>query len=764
MKNFQIIVVCFLLGVVSLQLYAKVPGAIMLATMGVSAFLFIRWAPYITSFLLGFVWVSISAMNMQQQQLPAALEGVPILLQGKVIGIPVHHSYATQFVFDVDQSVYAGDLAELPRKIKLSWYGQSHAIKAGETWRLLVKLKRPHGTSNPHGFDYEKWLFQHAISATGYVKKSADNSRLQGASWSSLSAWREKFKHHLQQLSADSQHHAIINALVIGDKSGIEHDQWDVFRKTGTSHLIAISGLHIGLLSALVFGFVRWIMLRMPRYSRFAITVSVVSSLVAAGLYAALAGFSVPTQRALIMLIVVMGGIVWQRHYKPSHIISVALLLVLIIDPLSVLSAGFWLSFAAVIIILYGTLGRLGSGGFIVQLLKVQWLVTLGLLPFVMYFFQQVSIVSPLANIIVVPLVSFVIVPLLIIGLLLGVISMSAEGYVFKVLETVFDIFWWYLKLLADMPYSQWLTGTPAIWACVLAMLGLVLLFLPKGLFPKPVAMFFLLPLLVPIKNIGLANEAFKLTLLDVGQGLSAVIQTSAHTLVFDTGAKFSNKADYSATVVLPFLRGEQIDRIDVLVVSHNDNDHAGGVPTILAGFPVGKLFASVPDKYVEVIAESCVVGKSWAWDGVSFEFIHPSEHRLFKGSNGSCVLRVTSGFGSVLLPGDIEKVAEHSLLQYYPNKLKAEVLIAPHHGSKTSSTNEFISAVQPRYVFYPIGYKNRFGFPKLEVINRYSKKRVIGYNSANHGALSILFNRVQPAKVISHRQGTKNYWNWKDE
>lgn len=761
MKNFKLMAASFLLGVMSLQLFANSPNWPFLALASAIALITFRKAFYLSCLTFGFIWVSLFAIITQQGQLEVSLEGIPLILQGEVVGLPVHREYATTFILDVDQSVLPNGIKQLPNKVKLSWYGSFHNIKAGETWQLLVKLKRPHGNANPHGFDYEKWLFQQHISAKGYVRKSDYNVRLQAASVMSLSTWREAFKGHLQNILKESQYAGIINALVIGDKSAIDHRQWDVFRKTGTSHLIAISGLHIGLVSALMFGLVRWLLLRIPRYSRFALTAGVVAGLLSAMLYAALAGFSIPTQRALIMLCVVMGGIYWQRHYRPSHVISVALLLVLLVDPLSVLSAGFWLSFAAVGIILYGSIKRVENVSFIRQLLKVQWLVSLGLLPLVAYFFQQVSLVSPIANIVVVPLVSFIIVPLLIFGLLISLLSRSAEVFVFNLIEHVFDVFWWYLQIMANLPYAQWLLPSPPLWTCVLSFLGVILLFSPTKKNLKPFALFLFIPMLIPIKGSELANKEFKLTLLDVGQGLSVVLQTAKHALVFDTGAKYSETSDLASTVVLPFLRGEGISRLDALVISHGDNDHAGGVNTLLKEFTVKKLQTSVPEKFNQVAAESCVVGNEWDWDGVHFEFIHPSTYRLFRGNNASCVLKISSPYGSALLPGDIEKSAENSLLRYYPDKLKADVLIAPHHGSLTSSTTAFISAVNPKYVLYPVGYKNRFDFPKSRVMERYAAQKVISYDSATHGALSIVFNEAQKLRVVSYREEAKNFWSW---
>ena len=761
MKNFQIVVGFLLLGVMSLQLYAEIPSTFFLVLISFIAVAVFRFLPLASAFMIGFIWVSIFAIHIQHNQLDESLEGTPLLLAGEVVGLPIQQQYATSFLFKVDRTALPTELVTLPSMLKLNWYGRSNKIRAGEQWQLLVKLKRPHGTSNPHGFDYEKWLFQQHISATGYVKKSADNTRLNVASFTNMSAWRESFRNHLDNLLSDSDYLPIVKALVIGDKSDIKPAQWDVFRKTGTSHLIAISGLHIGLVGALVFGLVRWLLLGIGRFSHWAVPVAVISSVLVACFYAALAGFAIPTQRALIMLCVVMGGVYWQRHMTPFHAVSVALFFVLLIDPISTFSPGFWLSFAAVIIILYGTSKGDDAQSFIRQLIKVQWFVSIGLLPFVVYFFQHVSIVSPIANIIVVPLVSFVVVPLLIIGLLIGLVSNPAEVFVFSLLDKVFDLFWWYLDVLATLPFAQWLMPNTTLWACGLAFVGIALLLLAGRSRRKWLALILLIPMMLPLHQESLPDKVFKLTLLDVGQGLSVVIRTAQHVLVFDTGAKYSDKSDYASTVVLPYLRGEGVKKIDTLVISHADNDHAGGTKTLMNQMPVNEVFTSVPKKFVGIDVEQCVEGKQWEWDGVKFEFIHPSQYGIFKGNNASCVLRIESIYGSVLLPGDIEKNAEQSLIRYSQGKLKSDVLIAPHHGSLTSSTEGFIAAVSPQHVLFPVGYKNRFNFPKQGVVERYNAKNINHYDSATDGALSIVFDDSGELSVVSYRDISKNYWNW---
>lgn len=408
-----------------------------------------------------------------------------------------------------------------------------------------------------------------------------------------------------------------------------------MFRKTGTSHLIAISGLHIGLVGALVFWFVRWVCLRIQLLNRVALQSAVLSSLLMAVLYAGLAGFSVPTQRALIMVTIVLA--------------------VVIHDPLSIMAVGFWLSFGAVAIILYGMVGRMSEPHVISKLLRTQWIVSIGLMPSVLYFFQQASVVSPLANAVVVPWVSFLIAPLLLFVLPVGALSdvLGLKGL--ALVDELLDILWVILIEFAHVEWSQLAIPRAPLWACAIAMVGVLLFLLPKGLVPRLAACLLFVPLIFPMKNIGLPKGDVKLVLLDVGQGLSAVVETANHSLVFDTGAKFDEQSDLASVVINPYLLGEQAQQVDTLIVSHGDNDHAGGAATLLSQMTINSVLTSVPERFADHSATLCTEGMRWRWGDVEFEILNPSRFNLFEGNNGSCVLKVTSAGGSVLLTGDIE-------------------------------------------------------------------------------------------------------------
>lgn len=762
MNNFQKLTLFFCAGVFSIQSLTTLPPTFNLIVATTFALLAYRWVSWLSFFILGFVWAAGYSILILNNQLPNGLESEEILIRGHVIDLPAQDVRSIKFLFKIDEVITPIGQSAFPNKVGLSWYDRSKQVRSGEKWQLLVKLKRPHGLLNPYGIDYEKWLFQQNIGATGYVRKSNDNKRLADAALWSIGYWRESLKEYLEQELDVNQHVGVIKALVLGDRSSISAHEWEVFRKTGTSHLIAISGLHIGLVSALFFGVVRWLLLRVPCLTRNATRYAIMTSILAAMLYAALAGFSVPTQRALIMLSVVLGGIFWQRHYTPFHVISMALLAVLIYDPLAPMSAGFWLSFGAVSVILYGGMGRIKKVTVVKQLFRTQWWVSIGLMPLVMYFFQQVSLVGPLANLLAIPFVSFAIVPLLIIALLLALIDHSISVKFLDLTALLVDLLWQMLESLSVLEFSSLMVPFVSIFACAIGMVGVILLLMPKGLIPKPLACLLFLPLFFPPQADELSLGEFKLVLLDVGQGLSAVIHTAGNTLVFDTGAKYSEKSDLASSVIIPYLNGKGIKGINQLIVSHGDNDHAGGAQTLLSGLPVDRLFSSVPELFSQYKPLRCEQGISWRLNEVLFEFLSPSKDQLFEGNNASCVLKVSSVNGNVLLTGDIEKSTERSLLQYQREKLKVDVLIAPHHGSTSSSTVAFIKAVDPSYVLFPVGYKNRFGFPKEVVVERYKKQGALRFDTANNGAITVLFYDDSLPNVKSFREEASKFWHWR--
>jgi competence protein ComEC len=706
-------------------------------------------------FVVGLVWAIGFALIRLADRLPANLEGIEIPVTGIIASLPEVDDRRVSFDFIVTDSKQA-----LPSKLKLSWYTSDQPIKAGEHWSFTVKLKRPHGNFNANGFDYEQLLFTQGIGATGYIRPQPKAVLLErDSAWFNVSVWRQTITDELSALLATSPSLGLIKALTIGDGSVITQDQWEVFRKTGTTHLVVISGSHIGLIAGLFYfltlklwawtGILKW----SPQQ------VAALVALIVGIFYSALAGFSVPTQRSVIMLAVVMLAIITQRNTRPFHILATALLAVLIIDPLAVLSTGFWLSFIAVSLIIYTVSGRLGKLKLIWETLKLNGVMSLGLAPLTLLFFQQLSVISPVANLFATPIISFLVVPLALLAITIMFIAPSVAVGLFFLVDWVLRGLWWLLDHLAKLPLATVSHTQPSLWALVFAVFSILILLAPRGLPARWLGLVLLLPLIFTDTKHPETGE-IKLTLLDVGQGLAVVIQTAEHSLVYDTGAKFSVDSDSGKSVLLPFLRQQNINKIDQLIVSHGDNDHIGGAESLLQGIVVENVLTSAVEKLSDYQPVQCVAGQSWVWDDVKFTILSPAQQRHSDNDN-SCVLKVQSRSGTALLTGDIEASAESWLVQTYGDNLKAKLLIAPHHGSKTSSTRGFLQAVQPEIILIPSGYRNSFGHPHSEVLARYQDIHARWLSSANSGAITVSQNQGV-WQVQELRQTDSHYWNFK--
>jgi competence protein ComEC len=690
-------------------------------------------------FAAGFSLAALDAYGRLHPGLAPQYEGIPLAVVGVVDALPHSDGRILRFELKVEQgSSLDGKPIELPRRLRLAWYqDQPSALVPGQRWHLRVKLKRPRALSNPGGFDYEKWLFQQGIGATGYVRSAGDNRLLQPVVGGyGLMRLRYRIAQQLSGILDEQPMAGLVTALAIGERGGISDSQWDVLLATGTNHLVAISGLHVGLVAGLMF----FLWLRLWRLCptcclRLAAprAASVIALSAALG-YAALAGFSIPTQRALVMLAVVLGALWWQSPVKRSRVLLLALWAVLLIDPASVLSSGFWLSFAAVVWILYGMSGRIQTKGLWWRWGRVQFLVSAGLLPLLLLFFQQGSLSAPIANLVAVPYVSFLIVPLT----LAGIVSLGLPAVGSTLLLWAADLLQWL------WPFLHWLNSAIPVlpvavagWALWPALVGLVWFFAPQGWPLRPAGLLLLLPLFLwrPSMPVGTA----RFTLLDVGQGLSAVVQTRHHVLIYDAGPRYPSGFDTGDAVVVPFLRAEGIRQVDTLVVSHSGNDHSGGAPSVLSQIPVKRLLTNVVDLPGEANREPCQRDLVWQWDGVTFRVLHPASADLSpQQNNHSCVLRIDAGNDALLLTADIEAEAERALLRS-EEPLEASILVVPHHGSKTSSTPDFVTAVRPRYALFAVGYRNRYGFPLSKVVARYRKIGASILRSDRNGALTFM-------------------------
>ncbi|MFT5134380.1 MAG: competence protein ComEC [Gammaproteobacteria bacterium] len=753
----------FLAGIVCLLHTPVLPPVYLVCLLPLCLFLGFRFpkVAWPMWFICGILWGVFRADVVLQTKLLPELENRHLTVEGVIVSLPDRLNGGRRFILDVHRLLDEKGIEQPhPGKLRLNWFGVKQALVPGDHWRLRVKLKQPHGFINPGGFDYEAWLFQQRIRATGYVSRKTGNLQIKDGSAYYLHRLRYLMAEKLKQVLNGRDSGSLIPALVLGDRSAIHADQWRVLTATGTSHLLAISGLHIGLVAGMVFFLTRWIWplgrvtaLLMPAPKMASLT-----AMLAAFAYAAMAGFSVPTQRALIMLLILFATMFISRKVVASSIISLALLIVLLIDPLAALSAGFWLSFAAISVIAFGMSARINNSGLWWRWGRVQYLVAVGLLPFLVLWFQQIPILSTGANLLVVPWVSFVTVPIVLLASILIWWNESIGAWLLQRGTDSIDLFWPLLNFLAELDFSVLSLNQPSLAGLVAATIGILLLLMPRGLPGRWLGFLWLLPLFFPLQE-KIETGEFRLTLLDVGQGLSAVLETANHVVLFDTGPRFSSRFDAGSAVIIPFLRQKRINRINLLVQSHGDNDHIGGLSNIQKRMSIDRILTSVPEQITHDNVEECLLGQSWIWDEISFEILHPAPNSEFSGNDRSCVLKVSHGDTAILFTGDIEAAAEKRILKRDIEKLSSNILLAPHHGSRSSSTRRFIRAVKPEYVLFAVGYGNRFGFPKQDIIERYQKASVNILDTARNGAIEMYLDG-SGITVRTYRQYAQRFWN----
>ncbi len=715
---------------------------------------------YLLLLLLGFYWSLLLISSATNDELHADIEGTVVDVTGLVSSLPETYDDHVQFLFDVDTIVDSKQqYYKSPGIVRLNWYKTQVIPTPGEAWQLKIKLKRPYSFMNPGGFDYETWMLRQGIKATGYVKKSRFNQRLAVSKTHYILRLRYALSQKIKDV-LDKPLLGLVMALSLGDRSQLETNQWQVLTHTGTNHLIAISGLHLGLIA----GFIYFLTESCWRRFYFATqlipapTIAAIMSFMGAFFYAALAGFSLPTQRALIMIGVFLFSLFSAKRMLTSNVICIAIVLILIMDPLAIIAADFWLSFTAVILILYITRYRTNQRNLLQRWLYLQCLLSLALFPVLIFWFKQIPFYSVLANIIAIPVIGFIIVPLILLAMIFIFLLPSLSVFLYLLTDKINDVLWSYLNYLSKLDYAV----VPVIAAnhgvLLLAMAGTFILLMPRGLPGRWLGLFCFLPLMFPLLS-DLKSGEFKLSLLDVGQGLSTVIKTKEHVLIYDTGARFSERFNIGDAVLIPFLRSEGIQQLSTLMVSHGDNDHIGGTNALLNNIKIGRVLSSVPEKFPFTPTSMCYAGQTWVWDSVEFEVLHPQLGSSFTGNNASCVLKVSSQYGSVLLTGDIEKQAEASLVQNMREKIKADIILVPHHGSKTSSGDDFIRSVAAEVGFISAGYRNRFGFPKQDIMSRYESHGVKTFVSYKSGELSAKF--AETGLIIEqYRSKTRRFWH----
>lgn len=718
--------------------------------------------------LAGFVWAAGLAQWRLADTLPEENEGRDIQITGVIAALPQAYDHGVRFEFDVEHAQ-----AEVPARLWLAWYRgwreeewhRPQPVHAGERWQMTVRLKRPHGNLNPHGFDYEAFLFERGLRATGYIRPSPQNRRLDAFVlrpnyW--IERLREDIRERFARVLEDRAYAGVLVALVIGDQRAIDSELWQVYNRTGTTHLMSISGLHVTMVAGLAYWLVSWgwrrvpgLVLRLPAQKAAA-----VGGWGAAFAYCLLAGFGVPAQRTLYMLTVVALALWRNRAHSASRVLALALLIVVVLDPWAVLAAGFWLSFAAVAVLFYAGAGRIGSPHWLRSWLSSQWAVTIGLIPLLLALFHQFSLVSPLANAVAIPAISLVVTPLALIA------TAVPFDPLLGLCHWLLGLLMLLLQSLAALPAAVWQQAVPQPWAVAAALAGCAVMLLPSG-FPARwagAAMVLPLVLIAPPRP---PPGTVVATALDVGQGLAVHIQTADHDLLYDTGPQFSPEANSGNRIILPYLRARGVSRLDGLVVSHADTDHEGGAASIVEGLPVGWLASSLPSSHplraLGADHRPCFAGQRWNWDGVEFEFLHPAWEAYAapppKSNDSSCVLAVRSAGGSVLLTGDIEAESESLLLARAHAHVAADMLLAPHHGSRSSSTDAFIAAVGARTVVFSAAYRNRFRHPQAEVERRYAATGARLLRTDRDGAVIVTLS-ADGHTVVRERAARQRYWH----
>ncbi|MBS0465556.1 MAG: DNA internalization-related competence protein ComEC/Rec2 [Proteobacteria bacterium] len=714
-----------------------------------------RW---IGAALAGFAWTCLIAGHVIDQRVPAALAGPDITIVGRIDGLPEQREGVLRFAFVTDAAGNPAGIAG--RKIRLGWYRTMQQVAPGERWRFTVKLRRPRGVLDPGGFDFERFALERRIAATGYVRDdgSGDGRAAQrlGVTWS-IDALRARWSQAIARAVPQSSSR-FLSALALGDTRGLAEADWDTLRQTGLNHQVAISGFHVGVVASFgaLLGWCLWwcfprLGLRWPR----PLALPLFALVFGIG-YAAITGFQLPTVRTVLMIAVALSARIGRRPASAPDALALALIAMLAIDPLSVLAPGFWLSFAGVAWLLW-CLPRDRPRSHWRALLAGQGVATLGLLPLTVWFFSQASIVAPLANLIGIPGFALLVTPLSILGMALGWAWPAGGDAVLRLAGHLMDGLWWVVTHMASWPGALIWIPEPSLLALVLASIGAFWLLLPRGIPGKPLALLLWLPLLYPqVQTIrpGTAD----LSMIDVGQGLSLLVRTQHHTLVFDTGPAFDGGLDLGESAVVPTLHALGVQTLDALVISHGDNDHAGGADAVRRAFPVALRYAPAGWPQGRDY-QPCLQDERWNWDGVEFRFLHPPQFMPYLGNDSGCVLRVSGPGWAALLPADIEAVIEQRLVREQPRALRADLLVVPHHGSATSSTSAFLTAVAPKLALISVGLDNRFGHPKPAVVQRYLDAHVALEDSANAGLVRVRLAAGGPVVVERTRERMRRFW-----
>ena len=727
------------LGLLSLRFLPALPPVGWLFAMLVVALMLLPFRTYpVAFFLVGLSWACISAQSALDDRLQPALDGQTRWVEGRVTGLPQRTGEGVRFELTDSRS----RTARLPKRIRVSWRGGPE-VRSGERWRLAISLRRPSGLLNFHGFDQEAWLLAQRIGATGSVK---DGQRLAPA----RDAWRDGVRQRL--LAVDGQRReAGLAALVLGDGSGLAAEDWQVLQDTGTVHLLVISGQHIGLLAGLIYGLIAGLARHgcWPRTWPWLPWACGLAFSAALG-YGLLAGFGVPVQRAGVMVGLVLLWRLRFRHLGMWWPLLLALNAVLMLEPLASLQPGFWLSFAAVAVLILAFGGRLGPWSSWQAWTRPQWLIAIGLFPILLVLGLPISVSAPLANLVAVPWISLVVLPLALLGTAALPLPFVGDGLLWLAggaLDWLFTGLGW---LARQAP--AWVPPEVPLGYWSVSLMGAVLLLMPKGVpfrllgWPMLLLAVFAPRQLVPDGQVDVVQ-------LDVGQGQSVILRTRHHTLLYDAGPR-TGAFDLGARVVLPSLRKLGVEGLDMLLLSHADADHAGGAAAVAKGLPIKRVVGGETAGLPAFLGtQACISGEQWTWDGVLFELWQwPG---AISGNPKSCVLLVQANGERLLLTGDIDQAAEQALLAS-PLAAPTDWLQAPHHGSRSSSSARFLQRLAPKSVLISRGRGNAYGHPHPQVMARYQALGSQVYDSAEQGAVRLQLGAFAPPVVA---RGQRRFW-----
>ena len=759
-----VIAFLFVAGVAALENEPALPDAMWCASLPVAVQLMImkiRASPLL-ALVAGYSWAAFVAHVQMGASVSELVEGRDVEVVGIVRGLPEVDMRRARFDFHVRDSSHA-PLAG--GRVRLSWYGARATPAPGSVWRLTVRLRRPRGWRNPGGSDYEGWLFANRIVATGYVKDGEIVGSAPGVSLARIDAVRAGLALSIRSALDGYGSEGLVRALAIGDRSGVSERHWRTLRVTGIAHLMAISGLHIGMAAGAAYWVARCAWTFLPRAALLiaAPQVAGLAALLAAFGYALLAGLALPTQRALLMLGVVFGSRLARRYIPSSHSLALALVAVLVVDPHSVRAAGFWLSFVAVAVIVMALATRPAASlhtfsGRLRTMATAQLAVTVGLAPVTLSVFAEQSMVSPLVNALVIPLVGVIVVPVILLGLLAGVVHPGAGAAMLGAAAVVLDTLWPVIEWVAAHAVMLGAPGEIGTWQIAAAAVGVLIVLAPRGLTIRWLGLAWMLPM-IAMRPAPIDLGAYRMTVLDVGHGLAVVVETARHVLVYDTGPRVG-RLDAVALAVLPYLARRGHATVDRVVLSHGDTDHAGGYGRLARSVAIGSMVANGPVHSHDPDLE-CTAGGGWDWDGVYFEVLYPFGERPGFDNAHSCVIRIEGPGGSALLTGDLESAGEQALVARSGQRLATDVLVVPHHGSTTSSTRQLLDSVSPSIALFSASEHGRFRLPHPDVVSRYADSGVATYSTSRCGAITVEFLPERAPRIVRlEREAERRYWH----